>query len=185
MSAGQVVVDQAAFRRVLGHFGTGVVVITGVDGARPVGFACQSFAALSLDPPLVLFCPARTSRAWPVLERAGRFCANVLSESQQPVSTVFGRSGEDKFAGVPWTPAPSGAPVLAGALTWVDCRIEEVHAGGDHHIVVGRVEALGELTGERPLLFYRGAYAGLGPTAQPPPPDLEAFLTGLHPDDWM
>ncbi|MDA3648906.1 flavin reductase family protein [Saccharopolyspora indica] len=185
MSVGQVAVDQAAFRRVLGHFGTGVAVITGMDGERPVGFACQSFAALSLDPPLVLFCPARTSRAWPALERAGRFCANVLSESQQPVSTVFGRSGENKFAEVSWSRAPSGAPVLTGALTWIDCTIETVHEAGDHYIVIGRVETLGETRPERPLLFYRGAYAGLGPTSQPPPPDLEAFLTGLHPDDWM
>ncbi|MGW1682681.1 3-hydroxy-9,10-secoandrosta-1,3,5(10)-triene-9,17-dione monooxygenase reductase subunit [Saccharopolyspora sp. NPDC002376] len=185
MSVGQVAVDQAAFRRVLGHFGTGVVVITGVDGERPVGFACQSFAALSLAPPLVLFCPARTSRAWSALEHAGRFCVNVLSESQQPVSTVFGRSGEDKFAGVPWHPAPSGSPVINGALTWIDCTVEAVHEAGDHYIVIGRVSCLGETTAERPLLFYRGAYAGLGPTSQPPPPDLEAFLTGLHPDDWM
>ncbi|GAA4614847.1 3-hydroxy-9,10-secoandrosta-1,3,5(10)-triene-9,17-dione monooxygenase reductase subunit [Saccharopolyspora hordei] len=185
MSVEQVAVDQAAFRRVLGHFGTGVVVITGSDGAQPVGFACQSFAALSLDPPLVLFCPARTSRSWPVLERSGWFCVNVLSESQQSVSTVFGRSAPDKFAGVRWRPAPSGAPVLDGVLAWIDCSVAAVHGAGDHYIVVGRVETLGETTGERPLLFYRGAYAGLGPTSQPPPPDLDAFLTGLHPDDWM
>lgn len=177
--------EPAEFRRVLGHFCTGVTVVTGIEGERPVGFACQSFAALSLDPPLVLFCPSRTSRAWPVLERAGRFCVNVLAESQQPVSTVFGRSGDDKFAGLGWHPAPSGAPILAGALTWIDCHIEAVHEAGDHYIAIGRVQSLGETTTDAPLLFYRGAYAGLNPTPESPPTDLDAFLTTIHPDDWL
>ncbi|MGW5646671.1 3-hydroxy-9,10-secoandrosta-1,3,5(10)-triene-9,17-dione monooxygenase reductase subunit [Saccharopolyspora sp. NPDC003752] len=177
--------EPAVFRRVLGHFGTGVTVVTGTDGERPVGFACQSFAALSLDPPLVLFCPARTSRAWPVLERAGRFCVNVLAESQRPVSTVFGRSGDDKFAGLRWHPAPSGAPILDGVLTWIDCDIEAVHEAGDHYIAIGRVRSLGETDAGAPLLFYRGAYAGLAPTPQAPPTDLDLFLTTIHPDDWL
>ncbi|SDX79249.1 3-hydroxy-9,10-secoandrosta-1,3,5(10)-triene-9,17-dione monooxygenase reductase component [Saccharopolyspora shandongensis] len=177
--------EPAVFRRVLGHFGTGVTVVTGTDGERPVGFACQSFAALSLDPPLVLFCPSRTSRAWPVLERAGRFCVNVLAESQRPVSTVFGRSGDDKFTGLRWHPAPSGAPILDGVLTWIDCDIEAVHEAGDHYIAIGRVRSLGETTAEAPLLFYRGAYAGLAPTPQLPPTDLDLFLTTIHPDDWL
>ncbi|HKT00368.1 MAG TPA: flavin reductase family protein, partial [Rugosimonospora sp.] len=155
-------VEPAHFRRVFGHFCSGVTVVTTVDGGEPVGFACQSFAALSLDPPLVLFCPASTSSTWPRIERSGYFCVNVLAEGQRELSRVFGRSGPDKFAGVAWSPAPSGAPVLDGTLTWADCTIEAVHVAGDHHVVVGRVTALGECAAARPLLFYRGRYTGVG-----------------------
>ncbi|MGP4019629.1 3-hydroxy-9,10-secoandrosta-1,3,5(10)-triene-9,17-dione monooxygenase reductase subunit [Saccharopolyspora sp. 5N708] len=177
--------EPASFRRVLGHFCTGVTVVTGLDGPRPVGFACQSFAALSLDPPLVLFCPSRTSRTWPVLERTGRFCVNVLAQSQQAVSTTFGRSGADKFAGLAWHPAPSGAPILDGALTWIDCRVEAVHEAGDHHIVTGRVETLGNPTNDQPLLFHQGTYTTTTQTPDPTPPDLATFLTTTNPDDWI
>ena len=86
----------------LGHFCTGVTVITTVDAAGPAGFACQSFAALSLDPPLVLFCPSRSSATWPRIEPAGHFCANVLADEQRELARVFGaqRRGADKFDGV-------------------------------------------------------------------------------------
>src|SRR5690242_8615995 len=106
-------IEPADYRRALGHFCTGVTVIAAIDGdGEPIGFACQSFAALSLDPPLVLFCPGKSSRTWPHIEAAGSFCVNVLSHEQRDVSMVFGRAGEDKFAAVDWAPAPSGAPAL-------------------------------------------------------------------------
>ena len=92
--------DTALFRQVLGHFCTGVTVIT---GPGPAGFACQAFAALSLEPPLVLFCPSRSSLTWPVIARTGLFCANVLADGQQDLARRFGTSGGDKFAGVPWS----------------------------------------------------------------------------------
>ena len=129
------------FRQVLGHFCTGVTVIT-TSGPPLAGFACQAFAALSLAPPLVLFCPSRTSATWPVIERAGHFCANVLADGQQELARRFGTTGGDKFAGVPWSPSPSG-PVLDGALTWVECAVEAVHEAGDHFLVTGQVTALG------------------------------------------
>jgi 3-hydroxy-9,10-secoandrosta-1,3,5(10)-triene-9,17-dione monooxygenase reductase component len=135
-------IDPVDFRAVLGHFCTGVAVITGYDGVAPVGFACQSFAALSLEPPLILFYPAKSSRTWPVMEAAGRFAVNVLAEDQRDISTVFGSRGADKFAELDWSPAPSGAPLLVGSLTWIDCTLETVHDAGDHHAVVGRVTAL-------------------------------------------
>jgi 3-hydroxy-9,10-secoandrosta-1,3,5(10)-triene-9,17-dione monooxygenase reductase component len=176
-------VDSARFRRVLGHFCTGVTVVT---GAGPVGFACQAFAALSLDPPLVLFCPGAGSATWPRIARAGRFCVNVLAEDQRDVSRVFGRRGEDKFAGVPWTPAPSGAPILDGALTWADCRIEAVHPAGDHHVVIGRVEALGACRDARPLLFYKGRYTGTAAVSPHEPPELvDTLLAWPAHTDWM
>jgi 3-hydroxy-9,10-secoandrosta-1,3,5(10)-triene-9,17-dione monooxygenase reductase component len=135
---------------VLGHFCTGVTVITAHDGERPAGFACQSFAALSLDPPLVLFCPARTSRSWPAIERAGRFAVNVLAEDQREVSSVFGSRGADKFEFVRWHSAASGAPLLDGALAWMDCTVDAVHEACDHLVVVGRVVALGDTRDTKP-----------------------------------
>src|ERR1700735_3839467 len=109
------------FRRVLGHFCTGVTVVTTADDDGPAGFACQSFSAVSLEPPLVLFCPSRRSATWPRIERAGHFCANVLTDGQRALSRRFGISaaaGSDKFAGLRWSSCSSGAPVLEGALTW-------------------------------------------------------------------
>jgi len=117
-------IDPGRYRAVLGQFCTGVTVITTVDDGEPIGFACQSFAALSLDPPLVLFCPTRHSRAWALIERSGQFCVNVLASDQRNVSSTFGSRGEDKFAGVDWTPSPAGSPILGGALTWIDCAVE-------------------------------------------------------------
>lgn len=152
-------IDPGTFRHALGHFCTGVAVIaaTTVEG-EPVGFACQSFAALSLDPPLVLFCPTKHSRTWPLIESAGAFCVNLLAHYQRDVSQTFGTSGQDKFASVDWSPAPSGAPALDGVLSWIDCHVESVVDGGDHWVVIGRVTTLSEPAPGRPLLFYRGAY---------------------------
>lgn len=150
--------DAQRFRQVLGHFCTGVTVVTSVDGGEPVGFACQSFSSLSLDPPLVLFCPSATSSAWASIRRAGHFCVNVLSEEQRSVSKVFGTPGADRFAELSWRPSTNGGPVLDGVLTWVDCVIEVVHGAGDHDVVIGRVTELGPHNDGRPLLFYRGSY---------------------------
>jgi 3-hydroxy-9,10-secoandrosta-1,3,5(10)-triene-9,17-dione monooxygenase reductase component len=158
--------------------------VTALDGTVPVGFACQSFAALSLDPPLVLFCPGKTSRTWPVIERAGAFCVNVLTDAQRGVSTVFGRAGADKFAAVPWTSAPSGAPVLDGVLTWIDCAVRDVHEAGDHYVVTGEVTALGEQRDARPLLFYRGGYTATEPPA-PAAGILDNLITWSRYDDWI
>ncbi|MEU0204969.1 flavin reductase family protein [Streptomyces canus] len=151
-------VDPAGFRRVLGEFATGVTVIT-APGTPPAGFACQSFSSLSLDPPLVAFMVGRASTTWPRIARAGVFCVNVLSADQGELCRAFAVSGADKFAGVAHDPAPaSGSPRLAGTLAWIDCTIHAVHTGGDHLIVVGRVDALGTGEGEAPLLFHRGRF---------------------------
>lgn len=181
-------VDPRRFRTVLGHFCTGVTVVAGSGPDGPVGFACQSFAALSLDPPLVLFCPGKTSRAWPVIETAGHFTVSVLGDEQREISTVFGSRGADKFATVDWTPAASGAPIIDGALTWIDCVVDAVHDAGDHFIVVGRVTELGDTGTDRPLLFYRGRYTTTAlEHAQPAPARerLDAFLTWPCGDDWL
>ncbi|MET7859097.1 flavin reductase family protein [Streptomyces sp. NPDC005318] len=155
-------VDPAEFRRVLGHFATGVTVVTAHDPDDPdgpAGFACQSFASLSLDPPLVAFMVARTSTTWPRIAHAGAFCVNILGAEQGALCRKFAVSGADKFAGVTYEAAPAtGSPLLGSVPAWVDCRIQAVHTGGDHLIVVGRVEALGAADGDAPLLFHRGAF---------------------------
>jgi 3-hydroxy-9,10-secoandrosta-1,3,5(10)-triene-9,17-dione monooxygenase reductase component len=182
-------IDPGQFRKALGHFCTGVTVIAAVGssdagGTEPVGFACQSFAALSLDPPLVLFCPGKSSRTWPVIEATGHFCVNVLAHHQADVSATFGRAGADKFAEIGWSPAPSGAPKLDGVLTWIDCSIESVLDGGDHWIVVGRVLSLGETYDDRPLLFYRGAYSATE-EAEPTPGIMDNLITWSRDDEWF
>jgi len=150
-------VDPSEFRDVLGHFASGVTVVTAMDG-DPVGFTCQAFAALSLDPPMVLLAPAKSSTSWPRIARAGAFCVNILASHQADLARTFSLSGTDKFAGVRWTAsALSGAPRLDGALAWADCRLQQIHDSGDHELVTGRVLALGVADG-RPLLFYRGRF---------------------------
>ena len=178
------------FRQVLGHFCTGVTVITALTGdAEPVGFACQSFAAVSLEPPLVLFCPSRSSATWPRIERAGHFCANVLTDGQRELSRRFGISaaaGSDKFAGLRWSSCSSGAPVLEGALTWIGCTIQAVHEAGDHFVVIGRVIELGECAPDPPLLFYRGRYAaGVRAPEEGPPEVVDTLLAWPRHADWM
>lgn len=147
------------FRDVLGRFASGVTVVTATSNGLPVGMTCQSFSSVSLDPPLVLFVPARTSRAWPLMQRAGRFCVNFLGSAQAELSNTMASRGVDKFAGVPWEPSPvTGSPVLEGSLGYVDCAIHAVHEAGDHYVVIGRVLDLAAATDEEPLLFYRGQY---------------------------
>ncbi|GAA2222314.1 hypothetical protein GCM10010232_03350 [Streptomyces amakusaensis] len=165
-------VAPAEVRRVLGNFPSGVTVIAARDGEGPAGFACQSFSSLSLDPPLVLFLVGRASASWPRIARAGVFCATVLGEEQGGLCRAFAVSGADKFAGVAHTPAPvTGSPLLAGGTAWADCAIRAVHTGGDHLIVVGRIEALGTTGDGEPLVFHRGRFRGLrapgGPGSAP------------------
>ncbi len=155
--------DQGEFRRVLGHFASGVTVITAPgapgDGPGPAGFACQSFVSLSLDPPLVAFMVGRTSTTWPRIASAGVFCVNVLGAEQGELCRAFAASGGDKFAGVDWAAAPvTGSPLLAGVPAWVDCSVHAVHTGGDHLIVVGLVAALGtpRQAAQAPLIFHQG-----------------------------
>ncbi|MET0763712.1 MAG: flavin reductase family protein [Blastococcus sp.] len=152
------IVDSHAMREVLGHFASGVTVVTAVTEDGPIGFTCQSFSSLSLDPPLVAFAPARTSQTWSRLREIGRFCVNVLAEGQDDLSQRFARSGDDRFEGVSWRPSPHGHPVLAGVVAWIDAELWAEYDGGDHTIVVARVLDLGADPERRPLLYHRGAY---------------------------
>ena len=150
------------FRDVLGRFASGVTVVTGTSHDEPVGLTCQSFSSVSLDPPLVLFIPAKTSRAWPLIQRSGKFCVNFLAADQAGLSNLMASRGIDKFADVKWSPSPvTGSPVLEGALAHIDCSIHAVHEAGDHYVVIGRVVDLitRDDGPQDPLLFYRGEYS--------------------------
>ena len=151
--------DAAQFRTVLGHFASGVVIVTGATADGPGGFTCQSFTSVSLDPPLVAIFPGKSSTSWPGIAESGAFCANVLTEQQEALCRAFAVSGGDKFAGVGWTTAATRSPVLNDVLAWIDCGIEAVHDAGDHFLVLGRVREMGYSNG-RPLLFYRGGFGG-------------------------
>jgi 3-hydroxy-9,10-secoandrosta-1,3,5(10)-triene-9,17-dione monooxygenase reductase component len=147
------------FRDVLGLFASGVTVVTSLADGAPVGMTCQSFSSVSLEPPLVMFCPAKTSRAWPLMQRAGFFCVNILAHDQAEISNAMATKGTDKYDGIDWRPAATGAPLLDGVLGYVDCAVHSVHEAGDHYVVLGRVKELGfGDDGRRPLLYYRGSY---------------------------
>jgi 3-hydroxy-9,10-secoandrosta-1,3,5(10)-triene-9,17-dione monooxygenase reductase component len=173
------------FRQVLGHFATGVTVITGMDGSEPVGFACQAFAALSLEPPLTLFCPSRTSSSWPRIARSGQFCVNILAADQAGLARTFGISAPDKFAGLTCQPAPNGAPILPGVLTWAACAIEAVHEAGDHFVVIARVTELGDSVAGDPLIFYRGRFTVTADEGEGPPEVVDTLLAWPRFADWM
>jgi 3-hydroxy-9,10-secoandrosta-1,3,5(10)-triene-9,17-dione monooxygenase reductase component len=134
-----------------------------MSGGRPLGLAVNSFTSVSLRPPLVAFCVATSSATWPRLRAVGAFCVNILAEDQEALSRVFATHGLDRFEGVGWRPSPSGAPVLAGVLAWIDCTVDAEYEAGDHLIVVGRVRELDLAHEGRPLVFYRGGYGRFEP----------------------
>ncbi len=155
--------DEARYRQVLGHFATGVTVVTAVADGEPLGLAVNSFTSVSLEPPLVAVCISTLSSTWPRVRDSGAFCVNILGEDQEAVCRVFAARGPKRFSGIGYQPAPSGAPIVTGVLAWIDCTIEAEHPGGDHLIVVGRVQDLGLARQHRPLVFYRGGYGRFEP----------------------
>ncbi|MHB8694980.1 MAG: flavin reductase family protein [Solirubrobacteraceae bacterium] len=161
MRAGWVVTaDQ--YRHVLGRLPTGVVAVCGENEGRLAGLICGSFMSASLDPPLVTLCPAKTSRSWPHIANAGRFCANVLGAGQTEIATRFATSGGDKFADLSWRPAPAtGSPQLAGSAAWIDCRIDRTIEAGDHWLVIAEVLDLAVESAESPLVFHCGDFCQL------------------------
>lgn len=150
-------IDDARYREVLGHFPSGVTIITALEDGEPVGFTCQAFFSLSLEPPLVAIAPGKSSTSWPRIASAGTFCVNILEEKQEALCRDFSVSGGDKFRGVGWRPDSNGAPVLDGVLAWATCRFMASHDAGDHELVIGQITDLGVNAG-RPLVFYRGGF---------------------------
>jgi flavin reductase (DIM6/NTAB) family NADH-FMN oxidoreductase RutF len=149
------------FRRVLGHFATGVTVLTTTDAdARPTGLTASAFCSVSLDPPLVLVCVDHKSQSYPALRDSGRFAVNVLTLDQEAASKRFASTRLDKFDAVPFTLGDLGVPLIDGALAQLECTTVSAYVEGDHTIFVGRVERSRVGSGE-PLLYYRGNYQRL------------------------
>ena len=154
--------ETKAFREALGCFATGVTIISSVGRNRKlIGITANSFSSVSLDPPLVLFSLGRSSQNWYEFLSTQYFAVNVLNGQQRDLSTHFARSGEDKWSGIDYTIWDTGCPIVPGAIATFECEYRYTHDGGDHVIFVGEVLRLECAPERRPLLFYRGGYAGL------------------------
>jgi len=163
MALPRTAIEPLSFREALGHYASGITVITShVDDER-IGFTGQSFYSVSMSPPLVSFSVMASSASYPRIRQAGRFAVNILSGEQVAISNQFARKGTDKWHGVDWQPSPLGNPVIAGSLHWLDCEIHAEHVAGDHLIVIGEVKALNlqEAAATQPLLYFKGQYCNL------------------------
>jgi flavin reductase (DIM6/NTAB) family NADH-FMN oxidoreductase RutF/DNA-binding MarR family transcriptional regulator len=149
--------DLKAFRRTLGQFATGISVIATEQAGCPIGVTANSFNSLSLDPPLILWSIARTSRSFAAFNDASYFCVSILGEDQIDVSQKLSSSKEDKFSDVDWSAGIGGAPIITGAIATLECSTHAIHDGGDHIIVVGRVHRHTRYDG-KVLLYAQGQY---------------------------
>ena len=146
------------FRRLLGHFASGVTIVTTSDGdGRPAGLTVSAFASLSLDPPLILVCVDHKSQSYPVLKDNHGFVVNILGTDHEALSRRFASTRLDKFDGVAFTLGTLGVPLIDAALAHLECRTVSAHVEGDHTIFVGHVEAVGVGEGD-PWLYYGGKY---------------------------
>ena len=150
--------DLQELRRVMGHFATGVTIITTTDKeGNPYGLTANAFTSLSLHPPLVLVCIDRNVQCYPRFEESGVFAVNFLGEGQEGMSRRFATKGIEKFAGLKWRRGESGVALLEEAMGHVECRILRGYEGGDHTIYVGEV-LQAAASGDRPLIFFKGKY---------------------------
>ncbi len=154
-------IERNELRRVMGHFATGVTIITTVskDG-EPFGLTANSFTSVSLDPPLVLICVDKKAESYPHFEQSRVFTVNILNNQQEALSRKFAVSGGDKFQGVAYHTGANGVPILDGALAYLECKLYAVHDGGDHTLYLGEIEQAETVEG-KPLLFYRGGYRAI------------------------
>ena len=161
-------IDPRDFRNALGTFATGVTIITAAtaDG-KPYGLTCNSFASVSLNPPLVLWSLGIFSQGMSVFQDASHFAVNVLGASQQALARKFAKSSGEKFAGVQWKPGLGNAPLLADSVATFQCRAANRYYGGDHVIFLGAVEAY-SYNRDEPLLFARGGYGRFTAADAPP-----------------
>lgn len=147
------------FRQVLAQYPTGVSAITaqqGLDG--PVAQIVGTFTSVSLDPPLVAFIPAKTSRSWASIKKSGKFCVNILAESQQALCKTIFQGEPDALESLQYELGPNGSPRFDACLAWIDCSVWAVHDAGDHEIVIGLVEGLDVGNSVNPLIFFQGKY---------------------------
>lgn len=163
--AGQPAREGVHFRHVMGHFPSGVSLVTGIADDGPAGLAVGSFMAVSLEPQMIAICPGLGSSSWPRVRSSGGFCVNILGEHQQELCRRFAISGGDKFAGLRWEPAPSGSPVIEDTIAWIDCELESEQKAGDHWLVLGTVLDMDVNSTRNPLLFHRGEFERLASSA--------------------
>ena len=163
MSLPNTTIEPLSFREALGHYASGITVITSQLDGEPIGFTCQSFYSVSTSPPLVSFSVMASSASYPKIRQAGRFVVNILSGEQVGISNQFARKGTDKWHAVEWQQSPLGNPIIAGSLHWLDCEINAEHAAGDHLIVIGEVKALSlqATPVTQPLLYFKGQYCNI------------------------
>jgi flavin reductase (DIM6/NTAB) family NADH-FMN oxidoreductase RutF len=156
--------ERQQYRSVVGHFATGVAVITAQGPDGPVGMTANALTSLSLEPLLVLVAFDNSARTLPVVREHGRFAVNILSSEQEAIARVFASKAteHEKFAGIGYR-IEDEVPVIDKAFAWLGLEVAEQHPGGDHTIVIGEVFAMGAAEGE-PLLWYRGGYRELGRT---------------------
>jgi len=157
----QAVLTQRTFRDVLGRFSTGIVLITAQTPDGVAGVTANSFASVSLDPPLIVVCAAFTSTTWPSIRAVGGFAVTILSEDHEETSRTFSARGADRFTGREWAVTPAGHPVLPDGLGWLDCEIETVLPQGDHELIVARATWWSGTRTGQPLIFHSGRYARL------------------------
>jgi 3-hydroxy-9,10-secoandrosta-1,3,5(10)-triene-9,17-dione monooxygenase reductase component len=155
--------DSSEFRRILGHYPTGVCAVTAMEESAPLGMVVGSFTSVSLDPPLVAFFADRNSRSWARIEAAGRFCVNVLGEHQREICRALASRAQNKFDGVSYRQSSTGLPIIEEAIAWIDCDLHAVHEAGDHLIALGKVHSLDIAHPGRPLLFFQGGYGRFSP----------------------
>jgi len=155
--------DSDTFRRVMGHFATGVSVVTTLDGRRPWGITVNALSSVSLEPPLVMIALDRRRQITPVVRAAGRYAVNILGESQQGLSDCFAGApvtpDRDAFCGATWSAGETGMPLIQGAIASLECNVVGIHPVGDHDLFIAEVVALSN--DERhpmPLLYYRRRY---------------------------
>lgn len=154
-------VDERTFRKAMGCFASGVSVVTTCDAAkRPVGVTVSAFSSVSLEPPLVLFCLDKRTTDLASF-REGAFAINILQEAQRQVSIQFASRLGEKWQGIAYDTNAHGVPLIRDSLARLECVVHQVVDGGDHDIIIGRVEALDYQTGGQPLLYFRGAYANI------------------------
>ena len=167
MSLTRTAIEPLRFREALGHYASGITVITSHVDDEPVGFTCQSFYSVSMSPPLVSFSVMSSSHSYPKIRQAGRFAVNILSGEQIEISNQFARKGTDKWQRVQWQASPLGNPIIDGSLHWLDCDIHAEHVVGDHLIVIGEVKALDlqATAAAQPLLYFKGQYCNLAASA--------------------
>jgi 3-hydroxy-9,10-secoandrosta-1,3,5(10)-triene-9,17-dione monooxygenase reductase component len=150
--------DPRSFREALGRFATGVAFVTAAPHGEPTGLIVNSLASVSLEPPLVSFCPSRSSLTWCRMRNAGRFGVNVLGRHHERIARRATPPGTDRFAGLDWEPGPGGVPLLTDALASFEFETIAEHPTGDHWIIVGQVDNLRITPAKDPLIFFAGTF---------------------------